>query len=209
MLLKIIDQATELAKKRLEAANKAYAGGIVAAGYELRAAVKRGIQQQAPGGESWPEPSPWIQFGPSLLARARQQQHRLEKRKRATRKPPPPLFGSKGRTALKKLAGAVRLEKSGDIQEIRVKTGFLNPRVAKLAAYHASGPHQLTVTEKMRRLIFGVGLGISKKTIIIPKREHVAPVYRRNEKIIAPFVRARVNAALAGKEPKAIRASFR
>ena len=47
----------------------------------------------------------------------------------------------------------------------------------------------------MRRLIFAVGLGISKSTLTIPARPHVGPVYRKNQARLAGFVQQRINAA--------------
>jgi len=117
------------------------------------------------------------------------------------------LYGTKGRTPLKKLAAGARYEKTGSSAETRVRIGFLNPRLAQLAAYHAVA-HDVPVTPKMRRLIFAVGLGIAKRTIHIPARPHVDPVYRKNQAHIAGFCEKRVKAAWAGKDPKAIEPTF-
>jgi hypothetical protein len=165
------------------------------------------MRQQAPGDVIWPAASPWVQFGASLAGRARTAQRRLERRKRGPKKPPPKIYATKGRTPLARLAAGVRYEKSqaGDTTTVRV--GFLNAKLAQLAAYHAEA-HTVPVTAKMRRLIFAVGLGISKSSITIPARPHIGPVYRKNQARIAGFCQQRVNAAWAGQDPKSIQPPF-
>jgi len=213
MALRIHNWATKHVEERTRLASKAHSDALASTGFRLRQLTQTGMRQQAPGDVSWPPASPWVQFGSSLLGRARQAQRRAERRKRGPRVPARPIYGAKGRTPLKKLAGAVRYTKeiqagpSGSIAQTTVRMGFLNPTVARLAAYHADA-HTITVTPKMRRLIFAVGLGIGKSTITIPARPHVGPVYRRNHARIAGFVQQRINAAWAGGDPKGIQAPF-
>ncbi len=206
LIFKVIDGATKLVQERARAAGGAHASALKSSGFRLRQLIKQGMKEQAPGGQTWPQASPWVQFGSSLAARARAIQRRVEKRKSSSAKPPR-LTGSKSRTPLSRLAGGVRYETSGADSDIRVRIGFINPRLQQLAAYHAV-PHAVPVTGKMRRLIFAVGLGISKRTITIPARPHVEPVYRRNHARIAGFCQQRTNAAWGGKDPKSIAPPF-
>lgn len=201
--LKIIDGATKFAKERLDAAARAHSSALGAAGFRLRNLIKEWMRQQAPGDVVWPEPSPWVQYGPSLLRRARAAQRRAARRRRGAGPPPAPLYGTAGRTPLAKLAAGARYVKETDGPETRVRIGFLTPRLAQLAAYHAE-PHTVLVTEKMLRLIFAVGLGIRKATITIPRREHVAAVQRRFHGRVLDFAQRRIWAAVAGQDPKAI-----
>jgi len=211
-IIKIHDQATQQAKEAMARSAKEHSRATGSAGYHLRLAVRTGMQREAPGGEAWPAGSPWLQFGSSLLGRARAAQRRQAKRKRAP-KNPSPLYGTKNRTALKKLAGAVRYEKhvsgspeSGGTTLVRI--GFLTFRVAELAAYHASGPHTIGVSPRMRRLIFAVGLGIRKSSITIPRRRHVEPVQEKNRSRITEFIRLRTLAALARENPDSVSPRF-
>jgi hypothetical protein len=206
LIFKVIDSATKMVEERAKAAGQAHASALKSSGFRLRQLIKQGMKEQAPGGEAWPRASAWVQFGSSLAARARAIQRRTDKRKRQPAKPPG-LTGSKGRTPLSKLAGGARYETTGADNDIRVRIGFLNPRLQQLAAYHAV-PHTVPVTAKMRRLIFAVGLGISKSTINIPARPHVAPVYRKNQARIQGFCQQRINAAFAGRDPKSVAVPF-
>ncbi|MHB8071555.1 MAG: hypothetical protein ACYDHF_06350 [Candidatus Cryosericum sp.] len=200
--LRVVDRATKWAEGQIKAAAQAHGNALGSAGFRLKQLTSEGMRQQAPGDVIWPQPSPWVQFGPSLAGRARTQQRRLSRRKRAPENPAL-LYGTAGRTPLRKLAAGARYQKSGSDGEVRVLIGFLNPRLAAIAAYHAEA-HTVPVTERMRRLIFAVGLGIGKKTITIPKREHVGAVYRRNQARVSGFCQQRINAALAGRNPKSI-----
>jgi hypothetical protein len=101
----------------------------------------------------------------------------------------------------------VRLQKSAGGDTTRVRVGFLTDKVARLAAYHAED-HTVPVTAKMRRLIFAVGLGIRKTSLFIPRRRHVEPVLEKNRALIPQFLRARVNAAAAGIDPRSVSARF-
>jgi len=206
-ILRITDGATKFAQERAKAAAAAHISALASSGYRLRQRVKEGMKQQAPGDVTWPAPSPWVQFGPSLAGRARSQQRRLERRKRGPRPTDQALFGTKGRTPLAKLAAASRYEKLTSGGETRVRVGFLNARLQQLAAYHAEA-HTVPVTAKMRRLIFAVGLGIRKTTISIPKREHVGAVYRRFHGRVADFIQKRIWAAFGGQDPKGIQPPF-
>jgi hypothetical protein len=213
MGLRIKDWATKQVQDRTRLASKAHSDALAASGFRLRQLTQTGMRQQAPGDVSWPAPSPWVQYGSSLAGRARMARRRLARRKRAPKQPPPLLYGSKGRTPLKKLAGGVRYEKQtqpgpgGSIAKTTVRMGFLNAKLASLAAYHAED-HTVPVTPKMRRLLFAVGLGISKSTIHIPARPHVEPVYRKNHARIPGFVQQRINTAWAGGDPKGVTAPF-
>jgi hypothetical protein len=213
MALRIQNWATKHVEERTRAASKAHSDALGSSGFRLRQLTQTGMRQQAPGDVAWPPASPWVQFGASLLGRARMTQRRAEKRKRGPKNPAPPLSGTKGRTPLKKLSGAVRYEKQvqagpgGSIAQTTVRMGFLNTKVATLAAYHAEA-HTVAVTPKMRRLLFAVGLGISKSTITIPARPHVGPVYRKNHARIAGFCQKRTNAAWAGQDPRSIAPPF-
>jgi hypothetical protein len=104
----------------------------------------------------------------------------------------------------------VRYEKSGTGapgETTRVRIGFLTSNVARIAARQAEG-FSFPVTAKMRRMIFAAGFMIFKSQINVPKREIVAPVFRKNHARIARFVQERVNAAWAGKDPKSIAPPF-
>jgi hypothetical protein len=203
LLVKVHDQATKEAAAWVEAAGRAHGSALASAGYQLRQAITTGMKQQAPGGETWPEASPWVQYGPSLLRRARAAQRRTERRRRGPRKSKQPLYGTKGRTPLGRLAAGARYEKSGSRGDMLVRIGFINPKLARIAAYHAEA-HTVPVTAAMRRLIFAVGLGIRKSSITIPKREHVAAVHRSYQHRVLAFVGKRTQAALAGQDPKSI-----
>jgi hypothetical protein len=205
--LKIQNWATKLVQERTKAGAKAHSDALISAGYRLRQLTQIGMRQQAPGEVAWPTASPWVQYGSSLLARARMTQRRAERRKRGPRTPAQPLQGTKSRTPLKRLASAVRYQKQIAGDQTIVRIGFLSPAIAKIAAYHAEA-HTVPVTAKMRRLIFAVGLGISKASIHIPARPHVSAVYRRNHARIAGFAQQRINAAWAGRDPKSIQAPF-
>lgn len=207
MEFRIHDWATDFAKKRTKAASQAHAGALASAGFRLRALIKGGMRQQAPGDVFWPRASSWIQYGSSLLSRARLVQRRAERRKRGSGVAEQALTGIKGRTPLSRLAAGVRYQKTQGSAETRVKIGFLNPSLAKLAAYH-SADHTVSVTRRMRRLIFAVGLGISKSSIHIPARPAVGPVYRKNQARIAGFCQQRSWAAFRGQDPKGISPPF-
>jgi hypothetical protein len=211
--LRIQDLATKYVKDRSRSASKAHSDALAASGFRLRQLTQSGMRQQAPGGVAWPPASPWVQFGVSLAGRARMAQRRLARRKRAPKTPPPALYGTKGRTPLQKLAAGVRYQKQvqagpdGSIAQTTVRTGFLTSRLAELAAYHAEA-HTVPVTAKMRRLLFAVGLGISKSTIHIPARPHVEPVFRKNQARIEGFVKQRTDAAWRGQDARAIAPAF-
>lgn len=202
MALRIQDWATKHVKDRTSLASKAHSDALAASGFRLRQLTQTGMRQQAPGDVTWPAVHPWGQ------------RHGLAKAKRAyaRRQAKSGAWGKSGRisvnkTPLSRLVGAVRYEKQvqsgpdGSIAQTTVRMGFLNPAVARLAAYHADA-HTVTVTPKMRRLIFAAGFGISKSTITIPARPHVGPVYRRNQARIAGFVQQRINTAWAGGDPR-------
>jgi hypothetical protein len=207
MEFRVHDWATDFAKKRTAAASRAHAGALASAGFRLRARLKTGMRQQAPGDIIWPRASPWIQYGSSLLARARQVQYRAERRKRGPKMPEQPLGTGRERIPLGRLAAGARYQKIQAGDTIRVLVGFLNARLAKLAAYHTEA-HAVPVTAKMRRLIFAVGLGIRKGTIQIPARPAVGPVYRQNQARIAGFCRQRTEAAWRGEDPQKIQPPF-
>lgn len=204
---RITNWATDFAKKRTKAASQAHAGALASAGFRLRTLIKGGMRQQAPGDVFWPRASSWLQYGASLLARARMVQRRAEKRKRGPKVSEQALSSIKNRIPLSKLAAGVRYQKTQAADETRVRIGFLNARLAKLAAYHSEA-HTVPVTAKMRRLIFAVGLGIGKSTIHIPARPAVGPVYRKNHARIAGFCQQRSWAAFRGQDPKGIATPF-
>jgi hypothetical protein len=180
---------------------------LVSAGFRLRELIKGGMRQQAPGDVFWPTPSSWIQYGTSLAARARLVQRRASRRKRGPRTPDNPLSSTKNRIPLSRLAAGARYQKSETESETRVQIGFLNARLAQLAAYHSEA-HTVPVTARMRRLIFAVGLGISKSSLHIPARPAVGPVYRKNHARISGFCQQRSWAAFRGQDPKAIQPPF-
>jgi hypothetical protein len=201
--VRVQNWATKYVEERTKAASRAHSSSLGAAGYALKSQITAGMRQQAPGGLPWPRASSWVQFGASLAGRARMSRRRLERRKRAPKTPPPALYGTSGRTPLKKLASGARYIKSSSGEETRVRIGFLTDRLAQLAAYHAVA-HTVPVTAKMRRLIFAVGLGIRKSSLTIPARPHVEPVYRKNEARLQGFVKQRVNLAWGGQDPKSV-----
>lgn len=185
-------------------ASREQSRAIASAGFMLQKAIKLGIKAQAPAGEAWPQAHPWTALG-KLRGRLVQRRAKwgrtsmtwTERRRGGARDL------KSGKKPLAKLAGAVRYRKyvdqgmtGGWINNTKVRVGFLTPKAGKLAEYHASGPHTQTVTDKMRRLLFAAGLGISKSQIKIPRRRHVEPVYERNRRMIENYISQRVGKVL-------------
>jgi hypothetical protein len=206
--LRIQDWATKHVKERARLASKAHSDALASSGFRLRQLTQAGMRQQAPGDVKWPEVHPWSQRGG--LAKAKRAYGRRQIKSGA--------WGKAGRisankTPLSRLVGAVRYEKQvqggpdGSVAQTTVRMGFINPRVAARAAYHAES-HTVQVTPKMRRFLFAAGFGIRKSTITIPARPHVEPVYRKNPARIAGFVQQRINTAWAGGDPKGIPPTF-
>lgn len=206
--LRIQNWATKYVQDRTRSASKAHSDALAASGFRLRQLTQTGMRQQAPGDVFWPVVHPWSQRGGLVKA----------KRAFARRQVKAGVWGKAGKlsvnkTPLSRLTGAVRYEKQiqagpdGSIAQTTVRMGFLNPTAARLAAYHADA-HTVTVTPKMRRLIFAAGYGIGKSTITIPARPHVGPVYRKNHARIAGFVQQRINVAWAGGDPKGMQPPF-
>lgn len=200
--LRIQDWATKHVKERARLASKAHSDALASSGFRLRQLTQAGMRRQAPGDVTWPAVHPWSQRGG--LGKA--------KRAYARRQVKSGAWGKMGRisvnkTPLSRLAGAVRYEKQvqsgpdGSVVKTTVRMGFLNPRLAARAAYHAE-THTIKVTPKMRRFLFAAGFGISKSTITIPARPHVEAVHRKNHARIAGFVQQRINTAWAGGDPR-------
>jgi hypothetical protein len=210
MALRIQNWATKYVDERTKAASKAHSDSLASAGFRLRQLTQQGMRAQAPGDVTWPAPHPWTQYGllrKSTRAFARAQA-RGKSRRAVTRVS---LTGDK--KPLSRLASAVRYQKKiaagpdGTVSQTTVRVGFLTSAAAERAAYHAEA-HTVPVTLKMRRKIFAAGLVILAGTIKIPKREHVAAVYRKNHARIAGFCQQRINRAWAGQDPKGIAPPF-
>jgi hypothetical protein len=206
MAVRVQDWATKTIQDRTQAASKAHSDALASSGFRLRQLTQSGMRAQAPGDVKWPEVHPWGQ----RIATA--------KRKRARKMVKSGMWGKAGRIAankkpLSRMVGAVKYEKhlksgtGGSISQTNVRMGFLTERIARLAAYHAEA-HTVPVTPKMRRFLFAAGHGIRKTSITIPARPHVEAVYRQNHARIAGFAQARINAAWAGQDPRAIQAPF-
>jgi hypothetical protein len=206
--LKVWDTATKEVEAKVRQTSQAFAQATISAGYELRAAVKEGMRAEAPGGEAWPPAHPWTRAG--IIRRAKSRMTRAKKQGKGLRAPRrTTITGNK--KALGKLAGAVRLDKTGggEGQETRVRVGFLTARVAELAAYAASGPHIVPVTPKMRRFLFAAGLVIFAKSLKIPRRPHVEVVFAKNSARVQTYIDACVKTKLAGGDPRGFKAGFR
>ena len=200
-------------KRESRQISKAQSDAIISAGYNLRQSIKRGMLKEAPGGEKWPPLHPWSRY--RLIAKGKRTfSRRKQAGKRTTRKIRRINIGGKPQTALKRLAAAVRYRKfvdrgsEGNIENTRVKVGFLSRRAAELAEYHASGPHLVPVSPKMRRMMFAMGLVLTRSQISIPRRRHVEVVYERNKGKIADFIRRRVEARVGGMNPRGITPDF-
>lgn len=188
-------------------ASKEQSRAMLSAANTLRQQIKTGMQQGQPGGEAWPAPSRWTglaalrsRYSMRTLKWGRTSYgERVRKKSRRNFLSLPP----KGKPALRRLSGAVRYAKqvrpgaAGGVEETAVRIGFLNQSAARRAEYHATAGHTQTVTPKMRRFLFAVGLFIRARKIKIPQRRHVEPVYEREKNQIAAGIQARVNAALA------------
>jgi hypothetical protein len=204
-LVKGWDEASKNIEKKAKDASQELSRATIAAGYQLRQAIKTGMQQQAPGGEAWPQAHPWTIYGFIPMAK-RAFARRKSNRKRVIKKIS---ISKKGKIPLSRLAAAARYvtQTNGDTTAVRV--GFITPSAQKIAAWHAEGPHTVPVTPKMRRFIFAMGLSLSAQSLQIPRRPHVESVYRRSEKVIPDFIDRRVKAALAGESPKNINLGIR
>ena len=172
------------------------------------------MQKEAPGGERWPEAHPWTKY--KILTKSKRAYERGKQKGVRKRRPVKKVSIGKQRTgALKKLAGAARYKSKlsrgpgGGVNRTNVKVGFVSRSAAKHALYHATGPHYVTVTEKMRRMVFASGGILGADRIVIPRRRHVEPVYTANRARIPVFIDRRVGAALEGKDPRTIKARFR
>jgi hypothetical protein len=182
----------------------------VSAGFFLRGQIKEGILAEAPGGERWPPLHPWSRL---KLQRWRWRRYKFGHTEIAerVRVRGPGRKGGKG-TALRRLARAVRYRKfvdagpGGAVARTKVRVGFLSRSAARLAAYHAGGPHTVPVTPAMRRLFFAVGLGLKAgtKVLRIPRRAHVELVERKYAGRIKYFIGRRVASALAGGSPRGV-----
>lgn len=199
LIFKIIDGATGWAKDRVEAAGRAHASALASAGYRLMRLTKEGIKQRAPGGVPWPQLHPWSRFrvlsqAALGLARARAGGREMTRMSLAEDTKTWPI-----------MSRAVRYQKSGGGPggEVRVRMGFLTPRVGAFAARIAEG-QTVQVTKKMRRAFFLRGIPLVAGSLQFPPRPHIGPVYSRYHAQAVDFVQRRIWAALAGQDPKAI-----
>jgi hypothetical protein len=172
----------------------AYLKAMRGAAFELRQKMKEGMAAEAPGGETWPPLASWSRRTTwNRLGQLR----RRRSRRGAT--PTSSRFLTKKR-GLSRLARALEVRQQGGAYAV----GFLKPRAAYLAGYHAE-PHTQAVTPRMRRFIFAMGLALGKSQLKIPARPVVPPVYRAYGHRIPEFVRLRLAAILRGSSGREVK----
>ena len=211
--LKITNQASGYIERQNRRASRAHSRALVRTGFKLRTSVKEGMLKEAPAGEPWTPTHPWTKY--NLLGRARRSYRRSAQRGSRRRGIRSISITGKPTTALRRIAQATRYQKwitsgrKGTVAHTRVKVGFLNRSAARIAAYHATGPHFISATSKMRRFIYASGLILGANRIRVPRRPHVEKVLRRNRRIIPVFVNRQVDATMAGKDPRTVDMRFR
>ncbi len=211
--VRIKEQLQKDMLRESQQASRAQSSALTSAAYNLRQIIKQGMLAESPGGESWPPLHPWTKY--SLITKgSRSYRKRKEAGKKVNRIKKLAISG-KAKTALRRLAGATRYKKqinrsaSGGVDQTAVLVGFITPSAAKWGEYHASGPHTVPVTPKMRRMLFALGLVVAGPQIRIPRRRHVEPVYAKNERAVVEFIRSRVEAQVSGGNPRSIQPQFR
>jgi hypothetical protein len=215
--LNIINTATKWMKMKSKVASQTTSKALIASGFELMGAMKKGMKKEAPGGIKWPTTSPWVKYnliGKGKRRQARRTQKVLAGKKVRSSKIKKINLG-KPKTALAKLIPANRVKKwvnlhpqGQGIRSTKVHAGFISSSSAYWANYHATGPHTVPVTKKMRRMFYAIGLILTASRIKIPKRQIVQPTLKRNAKTIPVFINRRVERALQGKDPKQVKMTW-
>lgn len=212
-LLKVTNHASKYLEAKAVAASKENSRSMISVGFYLRKAIKEGMLKEAPGGVRWPEASSWTKY--KILSKSYKSYTRAKEKGKKRRRVKKISIGKTTTPALKKLAGAARYKKTvkrsngGAVARTEVKVGFVSRSAAKWALYHATGPHTISVTEKMRRMVYAAGGILGADRITIPRRRHVEDVYRVNQHRIPGFVDERVGAVISGKDPKTVKARFK
>jgi hypothetical protein len=209
MSIKVDASALKNVIRTVAGVSREQSRALISAGNTLRLEIKTGMMAESPGGDVWPPTSRWTGLA-ALRTRyywrtlAGSKHFKYQERARKKSKRQLLTLPDRGKPALRKLANAVRYIKQtrtgtdGGIEFTAVRIGFLTPSAAKRAEYHA-GAHVQTVTPKMRRFLFAVGLFIRSARIRIPPRRHVEPVYQKAKDRIAEGIRQRVASALSKK----------
>lgn len=147
--------------------------------YKLNKILKAEMREESPGGQRWP-------------GRSTRDGKILKKRRNGS------LFaGRSGNTsALGRLRAASRYKVRNGGRKVVI--GFLSRSAERLAALHAAGG-STTVTPKMRRMFAAAGrpLRRSTRTIALPRRRAVEPVYTQRRESVRRYIECKTLANIA------------
>jgi len=172
--LKIIDAATPFLNYMAQTKPDWMRKSLKSAGWWMGQEIKKGIRSGAPGGQKYIE---------RMSNQRRQDIDDIMASKNANRKPQRsyPIMGD-----LPKSVGYQYSESS-------VLVGYLSKGAVRIGQWQENGVTQ-TVTDKMRRLMFGADIGLQqgRNFIITPARPTFAPMKRALEPKIADYIETKI-----------------
>jgi hypothetical protein len=167
-----IDNLDQLMAAFPKFASRAVNSALASEGHRLIGVMKKAIDAGGPAGARWPEKHPFA----DILKRARKS---WVKRPRAWN----PAAKAAGKPLLK-FKGGIRYQVDKEMSLASI--GFVNPRAGfeRLIALASEG-FDTPVTDRMRRLFFGVGQPLAASVIKSPARPLIGPVFAAEKGNIA------------------------
>jgi hypothetical protein len=170
-------------------ATRAVSSAFKSEGNRMREMIKLTMQRGGPNGE-WEKQNPHTSF-----MRKRHGQRRIQSvknfrmvwkgergKKTRERQYRQAWVGTPMKDALQRMAGAVRYKY--DPSDMLMSIGFLNNnrKMQEWAKHHAGGM-RISITPRMRRLAFAMGMPLAKDTseIKVPARPLVNPIFKKEE----------------------------
>lgn len=188
-----LDEWSELLSRFPQFADRAISSALRSEGSRMQKLIKLEIRRGGPNGQRWPTLSPHAY--PIRLAKERYREIQASRHKGVKigkgREFVMRIHGGKhhemssGQFPLQKLAGAIRYA-----YDAAIKTATIGPLQSSwrhLFKQVATG-YQVPVTPRMRKLLFAVGMPLTKETTVlnVPPRPVVGPVFQtEKQRIIA------------------------
>jgi len=164
-----IENIDELVERYPKWADRAINSALASEGFRLKGLIQQAIDSGGPENASWKKLHPYTEL--------------VRKRKRRTYKRTPKLstgMGPSAKAPLLQFKGGVRYVLDKD--EKLLSVGFVNPKpgLLKMLGMHASG-WTTTVTRKMQKKFFAMGLPIATGKIRTPGRPLIEPVWEAEQ----------------------------
>lgn len=174
-----IDNLDDLMAAFPKEARRAADSALSSEGYRLKEILQRAISSGGPEGHKWEKLSPYY----TRLTKTGQAKWRRLSSKTQNRRRYTPPKAAPEKSPLLKFKGGVRYVVEKDMDLVRV--GFVNPSagLAKMLAMHETG-FKTTVTRKMQKFFFGMGLPLVADEIESPARPLIGPVFESEETTI-------------------------